>query len=180
MKIVVTGRHMHVRDDLVEYAKSKLDKFDSYFDHNVEAHLTFSHRGRIQIFEITILLKKGVVLRSEGSNEDNRTAIDEAISRISRQIRKYKTKLEKKYYGEESIKFGAIPELNEELEELEVNGKIVKSKRFGIKPMGAEEAAMQMELIGHDFFVFLNADTDEVNVIYSRKDGNFGLIEPYF
>ena len=176
MKIVVSGRHMHVRDEFVEYAVSKLEKFDSYFDENVEAHLTFSHRKKEQIFEVTILMKRGVVLRGEDYSEDIRTAIDGAIAKISRQIRKHKAKLEKKYYGEESIKFVDVPDFDE----IELNGKIVKSKRFGIKPMMAEEAAMQMELIGHDFFVFLNAETDEVNVIYTRKDGNFGLIEPYF
>jgi putative sigma-54 modulation protein len=176
MKIVVSGRHMHVRDEFVEYAVSKLEKFDSYFDENVEAHLTFSHRKKEQIFEVTILMKRGVVLRGEDYSEDIRTAIDGAIAKVSRQIRKHKAKLEKKYYGEESIKFVDVPDFDES----ELGGKIVKSKRFGIKPMMAEEAAMQMELIGHDFFVFLNAETDEVNVIYTRKDGNFGLIEPYF
>jgi putative sigma-54 modulation protein len=121
-------------------------------------------------------MRRGVVLRGEDSSEDVRTAIDGAIAKVSRQIIKHKQKLVKKYYGEESIKFNAVPEVDE----IEENGKIVKSKRFGIKPMMAEEAAMQMELIGHDFFVFLNPETDEVNVIYTRKDGNFGLIEPYF
>ena len=176
MKTVVSGRHMHVRDEFVEYAVSKLEKFDSYFDQNVEAHLTFSHRKKEQIFEVTILMKRGVVLRGEDYSEDIRTAIDGAIAKISRQIKKHKAKLEKKYYGDESIKFVDVPDFDE----VELGGKIVKSKRFGIKPMMAEEAAMQMELIGHDFFVFLNAETDEVNVIYTRKDGNFGLIEPYF
>ena len=177
MKIVVSGRHMHVRDEFVDYAVSKLEKFDSYFDENVEAHLTFSHRKKDQIFEITILMKRGVVLRGEDSSDDIRSAIDGAIAKVSRQIRKHKAKLEKKYYGDESIKFNGVPEMVEK--EVEIEGKIVKSKRFGIKPMMAEEAALQMELIGHDFFVFLNAETDEVNVIYTRKDGNFGLIEPY-
>lgn len=183
MKIIVAGRHMKVSDDFVEYATSKLEKFDSYFDENVEAHLTFSHRDKVQIFETTILMKRGVVLRGEDSDLDMRTAIDSVISKISRQIRKHKTKLEKKYQGNESIKFAELlKEFEEEKEDEipEIGGKIVKSKRFGMKPMGPEEAAMQMELIGHDFFVFLNADTDEVNVIYTRKDGDFGLIEPYF
>jgi putative sigma-54 modulation protein len=176
MKIIVSGRHMHVRDDFVDYATSKLEKFDSYFDENVEAHLTFSHRKKTQIFEVTILMRRGVVLRGEDYSEDIRTAIDGAIAKVSRQIIKHKQKLVKKYYGEKSIKFSEVPETDE----VEGKSKIVKSKRFGIKPMMAEEAAMQMELIGHDFFVFLNPETDEVNVIYTRKDGNFGLIEPYF
>jgi putative sigma-54 modulation protein len=183
MKIIVAARHMKVSDDFVKYAASKLEKFDSYFDESVEAHVTFSHRDDIQIFEVTILMKRGVVLRGEDSDRDMRTAIDSVVSKISRQIRKHKSKLEKKYRGNESIKFAeALAEFDKEREEEEpeIAGKIVKSKRFGVKPMDAEEAAMQMELIGHDFFVFLNADTDEVNVIYTRKDGNFGLIEPYF
>ena len=186
MKIIVAARHMQVSDDFVKYAASKLEKFDDYFDESVEANLTFSHRDDVQIFELTILMKRGVVLRAEDSDRDMRTAIDSVVSKISRQIRKHKTKLEKKYRSNESIKFGRIldeyeKELEEqENEEQEIDGVIVKSKRFGIKPMDPKEAAMQMELIGHDFFVFLNAETDEVNVIYTRKDGNFGLIEPYF
>jgi len=183
MKLIIAARHMKVSDDFVKYAASKLEKFDSYFDESVEAHLTFSHRDDIQIFEVTILMKRGVVLRAEDSHRDTRTAIDSVVSKISRQIRKHKSKLEKKYRSNNSIKFAeALAEFdnNQEEEEPEIGGKIVKSKRFGVKPMDAEEAAMQMELIGHDFFVFLNANTDEVNVIYTRKDGNFGLIEPYF
>ena len=169
---------MKVRDDIAEYAEGKLEKFDEYFGSEIEVHLTFSHRKDEQIFEVTIPMKKGVVLRAEESDVDMKTAIDNATDKISRQVRKYKHKLKKRYRSDESIRFEKMFEDDEAADYDE--GKIVKSKRFGVKPMVAEEAAMQMELVGHDFFVFLNSETDEVNVIYSRKDGNFGLIEPYF
>lgn len=179
MKVIVAGRHMHVREELEEYAKSKLEKYEKYFDENIEVHLTFSYRDRIQIFEVTIPLKRGVVIRAEEEAETMEAAIDMALDKVGRQIRKHKSKLEDKYQSSESIRFESIPRYENEIEEEEEEKKIVKSKRFGIKPMDPEEAVLQMQLIGHDFFVFLNARTDEVNVVYTRKDGNFGLIEPY-
>ena len=178
MKMIITGRHMKVREDIAEYAKGKIAKFDKYFNSEIKANLTFSYRGKEQIFELTIPMKGGVVLRAEDSARDMREAIDSVVDKIGRQIRKYKNKLQKRYRKEETIRFeNPFDEEEEKKEEEQI--KIVKSKRFGIKPMFPKEAAMQMELIGHDFFVFLNAQTDEVNVIYSRKDGDFGLIEPY-
>ncbi|MGM0379423.1 MAG: ribosome hibernation-promoting factor, HPF/YfiA family [Bacillota bacterium] len=178
MKMIITGRHMTVGEDIAEYAKGKIAKFDKYFNSEIKANLTFSYRGEEQIFELTIPMKGGVVLRAEDSDRDMRVAIDSVVDKIARQIRKYKNKLQKRYRSEETIRFeNPFDEEKEKKEEEQI--KIVKSKRFGIKPMFPKEAAMQMELIGHDFFVFLNADTDEVNVIYSRKDGDFGLIEPY-
>ena len=102
-------------------------------------------------------------------------SIDEAIDHIARQMKKHKTKIEKRFHSNDSIRFEEIPDSTEEYPEQ----SIVKTKRFGVKPMMAEEAVLQMELLGHDFFVFLNGDTDEINVVYKRKDGDFGLIEPY-
>ena len=102
-------------------------------------------------------------------------SIDDAVDKISKQMKKHKTKIEKRFHANDSIRFEEIPESTEVYEEQ----AIVKTKRFGVKPMMAEEAVLQMELLGHDFFVFLNGDTDEINVVYKRKDGDFGLIEPY-
>jgi putative sigma-54 modulation protein len=116
-------------------------------------------------------------LRAEEATEDMYASVDKAVDKLNRQIGKYKTKLEKKYKGHDTIRFEYIPDV-EAGEKSE--SKIVKTKRFSIKPMDPEEAVMQMELLGHNFFVFTNGDTEEVNVVYKRKDGDYGLIEPTF
>ena len=104
------------------------------------------------------------------------SSIDDAVESLEKQIRKHKTKLEDRKHSSESIKFENVEPLEEEEEDF----KVVKTKRFAIKPMSIEEAVLQMDLLKHDFFVFLNADTEEVNVVYKRKDANYGLIEPEF
>lgn len=175
MKVIVAARHMSTPDAAVEYAKDKLSKFEHYFNSELEAHLTFSYRGSTQIFEVTIPMKNGAVLRGEASSDEVREAVDKVVDIIGRQVRKHKTKLQKHYRENKSIRYENIEDFDENEEE----NKIVKSKRFGIKPMSPEEAVLQMNLVNHDFFVFLNANTEEVNVVYTRKDGDYGLIEPY-
>ena len=102
--------------------------------------------------------------------------IEEIVDKLEGQLRRYKTKLQKRYVNENQFHFDALEDEDDD----EETPKVVRTKKFAIKPMSVEEATMQMELLGHDFFVFLNAETDDVNVVYMRKDGNFGLIEPVF
>lgn len=102
-------------------------------------------------------------------------SLDRVLDKLNKQIQKYKTKLQRRYKGNATIRFEQIPNIDDD-EEPEI--KIVKTKRFPVKPMAAEEAVLQMEMIGHSFFVFTNAVTNDVNVVYKRKDGNYGLIEP--
>ncbi len=175
MKVIVTGRNLVITDAIREQVEKKLDKFDKYFKSDVEAHATFSTQKNDHIVEVMIPLKNGTIFRAESRTEDMYGSIDEAIDKISRQMQKHKTKIEKRFHDTESIRFEAIPER----EEKSAEAGIVKTKRFGIKPMHAEEAVLQMDLLGHDFFVFLNGETEEVNVVYRRKDGDYGLIEPY-
>ncbi len=176
MKVIITGKNLHVRDELKDVIQQKLDKFDNYFHSEIEAHATFSHVRNEQIVELTIPLKNGVIIRAEESSDSMTKSIDGAVDKISKQLRKHKTALEKRYRKHDTIRFEYIPE--DEAEESEI--KIVKSKRFSIKPMDPEEAVLQMQMLHHNFFVFLNAETEEVNVVYERKNGQFGLIEPYF
>lgn len=176
MKVIITGRNLRVRDSVKDLVKEKLSKFDKYFRTDIEALATFSHQKTNQIVEITIPLKHGVTFRAEERANSMEDAIDMAVEKLEKQISKHKTKLEKRYRGHESIRFEAIPSSQEE----ETGPVIVKNKRFFMKPMDPEEAAMQMELLGHSFFVFLNRETEEMNVVYARKDGKFGLIEPEF
>lgn len=175
MKVIVTGRNMKVSEPLRDAVESKLEKFDTYFRSDIEAHVTFSHQKSNQIVEITIPLKNGKLFRVEETTEDMYVSIDNAIEKLKKQIRKHKTKIEKRFHAHESIKFESIP-LHEETEP---ESKIVRTKKFAVKPMDPEEAVLQMEMLGHDFFVFLNGETEEVNVVYMRKDGDYGLIEPY-
>jgi len=175
MKVIVTGRNMHVRDSLVEQVEKKLTKFEKYFRSDIEIHATFSHQKADQIVEITIPVKNGATFRAEERSGDMESSIDLAIDKLAKQITKHKTKLEKRYRGHETIRFEEIPSLGTAEPE---GPQIVKNKKFFMKPMDPEEAAMQMELLGHNFFVFRNRDTEEMNVVYSRKDGKFGLIEP--
>ncbi len=175
MKVIVTGRNLVITEAIREQVEKKLSKFDKMFRNDVEAHATFSTQKNNHIVEVTIPIKNGAFFRAEGVTEDMYQSIDEAVDKISRQMNKHKTKIEKRFYANDSIRFEEIPETNETFPEQ----AIVKTKRFGIKPMMPEEAVLQMELLGHDFFVFLNGDTEEINVVYRRKDGDFGLIEPY-
>lgn len=176
MKVIVSGRNIDVTTAIRTQIENKLEKFDKFFKSDVEAHATVGSTKGTGSIEITIPLKNGAIIRAEEQDGDLYAALDMAVDKLSKQIKKHKTKLEKQYRSHDTIKFDAIPSLDDG--EVEVSHAIVKNKSFPVKPMGPEEAVLQMELLGHNFFVFLNGDTDEVNVVYARKDGRFGLIEP--
>ncbi len=176
MKLIFTGKNVEVTEALKEVTEKKLNRLNKYFQNDVVGNVVFSVERNWKILEITINLP-GTILRVEESSDDMYTSIDKAVDVLERQIRKYKTKLQKRYQAGETIRFENVIPLEEGEEE---KPRIVKTKRFGIKPMSVEEAVLQMELLRHNFFVFMNADTDEVSVVYKRKDGNYGLIEPEF
>lgn len=174
MKIAITGRQMTVRDSLKELTLSKLERFEKFFDDNTEVYVSFSIRRGLQMVEITISTPT-TMFRSEEGDETFQNAIDTAVDTLERQIRKNKTRLEKRF---KNGAFRSLPEDDEDIEE-ETEFKI-KKKAFPIKPMSVEEAIMQMNLIDHQFFVFIDADTEHTSVVYKRKDGNYGLITPEF
>ncbi len=181
MKITVSGKNMEITAALRSTVEKKLSKLERYFNPNVEAQVTFSvEKNRSmnktkQVIEVTIPFN-GVILRGEEANDDMYTSIDLVVDKLEGQIRKQKTKLERRTHGD-SLRYQYIPDIEEDAKnEL----KIVRTKRFAVKPMSSEEAVLQMELLGHSFFVFKDADSEEVNVVYKRKDGNYGLIEPEF
>ncbi|WKY48482.1 ribosome-associated translation inhibitor RaiA [Eubacteriaceae bacterium ES3] len=176
MKFTIYGKNMHVSEGLKETLKKKFTKFDRYFNQDTEVYATFSKEKNFQMLEVTIPVGK-TILRAEEKSEDMVTAIEEVVNKLEGQLRKHKTKLQKRNQ-EESIKFN-LESIVEDVEE-PFEPKVVRSKKFAVKPMTVDEATLQMELLGHDFFVFLNGDTDDVNVVYMRKDGNYGLIEPTF
>ena len=175
MRVTVTGKNIEITNALKNVVEKKLDKLDKYFSPNVEAHATLSVQKNRQIIEVTIPFN-GVILRGEEATDDMYASIDLVLDKLERQIKKQKTKLQKRMYGD-SLRFQFIPD-----EDIK-NGnepRIVKTKRFAIKPMSDEEAVLQMELLGHNFFMYESAESGDVNVIYKRKDGNYGLIEPEF
>lgn len=175
MKIIVSGKNMDVTNALRDVVERKMEKLDKYFHKDVEVHVTLSVEKNRQIIEVTIPFA-GAIIRAEESNGDMYTSIDKVIDVLERQIRKHKTKLQRRNHNGKTIRFENIIPLEENKDDDEP--RIVKTKRFAIKPMDTEEAVLQMELLGHNFFVFRNAETDDVNVVYKRKDGNYGLIEP--
>lgn len=176
MNIKVVGRNIEVTEGLKAAVAKKLAKLDKYFMDNVNATATVSVEKNIQKIEVLIPCNNAI-LRAEVKHNDLYSAIDLVIDKLEGQVRKQKTKLEKRN-GNTSLRFSNIQGYDDYDKEDEP--RIVKTKRFAIKPMNEEEAVLQMELLGHDFFVFMNGDTDEVNVLYKRKDGNYGLIAQEF
>ncbi len=176
MKFIIIGKNIDVTPGLKEAVESKLGKLERYFTADTEVHVTLSVQKTRQKIEVTIPVKGGII-RSEEESDDMYVSIDLVEEIIERQLRKYKTKLVAKQQEGGSFNPDFIEEDDEDLDD-EI--KVVKTKKFGIKPMYPEDACLQMELLGHSFYVFSNAETDEVNVVYKRKNGSYGLIEPEF
>lgn len=176
MNIKVIGKNIEVTGGLKAAVEKKLAKLDKYFMDNVNATATLSVEKNVQRIEVLIPCNNAM-LRAEVKSSDLYTAIDLVIDKLEGQVRKQKTKLERRN-GNTSLRFNNIQEYD--TYDKDDEPRIVKTKRFAIKPMNEEEAVLQMELLGHDFFVFMNGDTEKVNVLYKRKDGNYGLIEQEF
>ena len=171
MKLTVSARQMTLRDSLKEMVEDKLRKFDRYFDDQAEAIVTFSHRRNMEMIEITII-SGGTLFRSEEGADTFRTALDSAVDTLDRQIRKNKTRLMRR------IREGAFVDLPDNDVEEEEGPFKVRTKTYPIRPMSTEEAILQMNLLGHQFFVFVNSDDDQTCVVYRRRDGDYGIIIP--
>lgn len=179
MKIIFKGKHIEVTDAMRNYIEKRLSKIERHFDHILEVIVTLSVEKNRQIVEATLQARRALI-RAEEETNDMYTSIDKVADKLERQIQKYKEKYFQKPHPGTEKKGLANQEVDVEDSESDKIAKIVKTKRFAIKPMSVEEAAMQMDLLGHNFFVFANDNTNKVNVLYKRKDGNFGLIEPEF
>ena len=171
MKITIYGKQMTVRESLKSAIEKKLSKFDKFFGADTEAFVTCKTRKGDKIIEITVNYG-GTTFRSEEENETFITALDRAMESLERQIRKNKTRLEK------TIRADAFREDEYEDEYAEEGEFDIRIKSFPLKPMSAEEAILQMNLSGHDFFVFLDADSGDTSVVYKRREGSYGLIIP--
>ena len=173
MKFQFRGKNIQVTDALKERAEKKLGKLDKYFDTPPEAIVTLSVEKERHRVEVTIPLN-GYILRGEEETNDMYSSVDQVVEKLEKQMEKYRTRLSKRNKGA-SIKDIAASFV--ERTAVEEDPRLVRTKRFALKPMSVEEAILQMNLLGHSFFVFSNAENEEVNVVYRRKDGNYGLIE---
>ncbi len=173
MKFVIIGRNLEVTPGLRAAVEDKIGKLEKYFNPDTEVHVTLSVEKERQKIEVTIPVK-GSIIRSEQVSSDMYVSIDLVEEIIERQMKKYKSKLVDKQQNASSFSKSFVE--NDYMEDEEV--KIVRTKKFDIKPMYPEDACVQMELLGHNFFVFCNAETDQVNVVYKRKGDTYGLIEP--
>lgn len=183
MDLIIKGKQFEITESIDAYVRKKMNKLQKYFDQILEATATISTEKHRQIFEVTLRAKRAII-RVEEESDNIYNSIDKSIEKLERQIIKYKEKLYYKYANEYNRE--KVSQVFERLESGDIDQslkdepdkKIVKTKRFILKPMSPEEASLQMELLGHSFYVFSNEDTAQTNVIYKRKDGNFGLIEP--
>ena len=175
MRITISGKNIDVTQGLKDAVYDKLGKLDKYFTPETEAIVTLSVERNRQKIEVTIPIK-GSVIRAEEGRDDMYVSIDLVQEIIERQMRKHKTRLVNRYRSGGNFQQAFIEMEVDDPDEVQ----IVRSKKFALKPMDPEEACVQMELLGHSFFVFRNAETDDVNVVYKRKGNTYGLIEPEY
>ena len=175
MKFIISGKNIEITQGLRSAVESKIGKLEKYFTQDTEVHVTLSVEKDRQKIEVTIPVK-GSIIRSEQTSNDMYVSIDLVEEVIERQLRKYKNKIVDRKQAPGNFQQEYLEKDYEEDEEV----KIIRTKKFDIKPMYPEDACVQMELLGHNFFVFVNAETDQVNVVYKRKGNTYGLIEPEF
>lgn len=177
MVVQVRGKGVVVTDALREYAEKKVNKLTNHFQNLNGAHVTQTVQGKTHRVEVQ-LDGDGITLRGEDRGDDLYASIDRVVDKLERQMRKYKDRRrwnhDRAHHAHDTLR--TLPEDSDV--EPDGGGQIVRQKRFAIKPVSPEEAVAQMELLSHDFFVFENADTGQVNVLYRREDGNYGLLEP--
>ena len=173
MKFIITGKNINVTNGLRHQVEEKIGKLEKYFTPDTEVHVTLSVEKDRQKIEVTIPVK-GSIIRSEQVSNDLYVSIDLVEEIIERQLKKYKSKLVNYKQNSDNFKQDYIDKDFTDDDEI----KIIRSKKFDMKPMYPEDACVQMELLGHNFFVFQNAETDQVCVVYKRKGNTYGMIEP--
>lgn len=172
MKVIITTKNFNASDQLKERIEKKFQKLDKYFSKEIVANIMLSNeKGNLQKLEATINAA-GMIFRAEEKNQDIYYCLDKVLDRLSSQMSRFKTKMVKRHKDQKEILLSAVPDARGTAEDIAV----VKTKRFAIHPMSTEEAIMQMELLEHSFFVFLDEEADGVCVVYKRKDGSYGLL----
>ncbi len=176
MKIKISGKNMEVSQYLRDTVDKKASKMERYFKPETEMHVTLSIQKARNIAEITLAMD-GVVLRAEEATGDMYSSIEVALRKLERQIRKHRTKLEKRLHEQAYVQDVVFDQGGTDFAD-EEEPQIVKTKKFAVRPMEVEDASIQMEMLGHDFFVYRNPHTSEINIMYKRADGDLGVIEP--
>lgn len=181
MNIIISGKQMELTDGIKGAIEEKIEKLDFYLHPETQVKVTVSAKKSRQKIEVTIIPISGPIVRAEDTEENLYAAIDVIYDKLNKQLRRYKDKLHSKHQDHESIRFKGI-QLEDNIDELEDmdeldNMVIERHKKFGMKPMSPEEAVLQMELIEHDFYMFRNIETDDVSIVYKRKNGGYGIIE---
>jgi putative sigma-54 modulation protein len=173
MKVIITSKNMNASDHLKQTIESKLDRLGKYFSNEIVANVTLSMEKGRQKIEATINAK-GTIFRAEETTNDAYSGVDRIVEKLSSQMSRFKTKLLRKHKDNKELLLEELPgAVDEELEEM----RVVRRKTFDLIPMTVDEAIMQMELLEHTFYVFLNLETDTVGVVYKRKDNDYGLLE---
>lgn len=172
MKIIVTGKNITISDRIQEAIDKRFEKLGKYFADDIKANIVI-HPERDKVKMEATIVTKGTIFRAEDVSQDIFDSIDIVADKLSSQMSRYKGKLQKRNKSNESVRFEMIPEMTEPAQE----GKIVKAKKFELVPMTVDEAVMQMELLQHNFYVFVDVETDSVCVVYKRNDGDYGLLE---
>ena len=175
MRYIISGKNIEVTEGLKTAVYEKIGKLEKYFTPDTEIHVTMSVEKERQKIEVTIPMK-GSMVRAEQTSNDMYVSIDLVEEVIERQLRKYKNKIIEQKQAAANLNQNFMDDEFDEDDTI----KIIRTKKFAIKPMDPEEACVQMELLGHNFFVYRNAETDEVNVVYKRKGNTYGLIEPEY
>lgn len=176
MRLEFVGKNINLSESLKNQADRKLSKLDKFFSEEVEGRVTFKTTKGQHIVEITVFIP-GNIIRAEESTDDMYASIDKAVDVLERQVRKYKTRLKKRRQNQESIRFDNFEQMIPEKPEETQGSRITKEKKFDLQPMDDEEASLQMELLNHNFFVYLDRYSEKVAILYKRKDGNYGKIE---
>ena len=174
MNITIVGRKVTLRDNFKALVSKKMARFERIFDEDADATVTVTLERNRQTVEITIK-HRGMIYRAEATDFEMNDALDQVVNALGRQIRKNKARLDKRVHSVALEDYLASEAPGQDEPE---SYSIVRTKRFTVKPLDPEEAILQMNLLGHQFFMFRNIETDEVNVLYRRKDGNYGLLEP--
>lgn len=173
MRYIIKGRNLEVTEGLKSAVTDKIGKLEKYFTEDTEAYVTLSVEKERHKVEVTIPIK-GTTLRAEETNSDMYVSIDLVEETLERQLKKYKNKIVDRKHSSDVFAADFIDKDYDEDDTIQIK----KSKRFAVKPMDPEEACLQMELLGHSFYVFRNSETDEINVVYKRKGNTYGIIEP--
>jgi putative sigma-54 modulation protein len=176
MKVIISGKNIEISDYLRDVVEKKAEKLDHYFKLGTKMHVMLSIEKSRHIAEVTVMFD-GIVLRGEEATGDMYSSIDVVLKKLERQMRKHRTRLEKKL-RDNAFDEDTVYDYYEHAADADDGPQVVRNKKFVARPMDIDDAAMQMELLGHSFFVFRNVHDNGVNVLYRRADGNYGLIEP--